>query len=91
MEERILDLQDKKRELAEQTIEGGSRKGALKLGLNEIINLFKSDGHAEARAPPGPLEDRRRLLGGAGVGEKAGGVLRKKAAREESAAYGRRW
>ncbi|KAG6005171.1 hypothetical protein E4U21_000363 [Claviceps maximensis] len=95
VEERILDLQNKKRELAEQTIEGGARKEALKLGLNEIINLFKSDGHQDARAPPpGPLEDRRRLIGGrigSGSGRGQEGVVRKKAAREESAAFGRRW
>ncbi|KAG5968094.1 hypothetical protein E4U58_002001 [Claviceps cyperi] len=89
VEERILDLQNKKRELAEQTIEGGARKENFKLGLNEIINLFKSDGHHDARAPPpGPLEDRQRLMGGR---MQEGGVLKKKAAREESAVFGRRW
>ncbi|KAG6025632.1 hypothetical protein E4U19_003079 [Claviceps sp. Clav32 group G5] len=89
VEERILDLQNKKRELAEQTIEGGARKENFKLGINEIINLFKSDGHHDARAPPpGPLEDRQRLMGGR---MQEGGVLKKKAAREESAVFGRRW
>ena len=93
VEERILDLQNKKRELAEQTIEGGARKEALKLGLNEIINLFKSDGHHDARAPPpGPLEDRRKLIGGRGGSARGQeGVLRNKVAREESSAFGRRW
>ncbi|KAG5999180.1 hypothetical protein E4U54_002003 [Claviceps lovelessii] len=93
VEERILDLQNKKRELAEQTIEGGARKEAFKLGLNEIINLFKSDGHHDASAPPaGPLEDRQRLIGGRGASARGQeGVLRKKAAREESAMFGRRW
>ncbi|TPX18878.1 uncharacterized protein E0L32_011430 [Thyridium curvatum] len=47
VEERILELQDKKRLLAEQAIEGGMRKkNALKLGLNEILDLFKHDGAA---------------------------------------------
>ncbi|RFU73768.1 snf2 family helicase atpase [Trichoderma arundinaceum] len=41
VEEGILDLQEKKRLLAEQTIEGSSKKGALKLGLAEIIDLFR--------------------------------------------------
>ncbi|EHK44110.1 hypothetical protein TRIATDRAFT_181487, partial [Trichoderma atroviride IMI 206040] len=41
VEDGILALQEKKRLLAEQTIEGSSRKGALKLGINEIIDLFK--------------------------------------------------
>ncbi|KAG6037663.1 hypothetical protein E4U41_004889 [Claviceps citrina] len=91
VEERILDLQNRKRELAEQTIEGGARKEALKLGLNDIINLFKSDGQHEARAAAGPLEDRRRLLGPRAGQE--GGVLRKKGGegRGEGGAFARRW
>lgn len=46
VEERILELQNKKRMLAEATIEGGMRKKGkdqLKLGLQEILNLFKHD------------------------------------------------
>jgi hypothetical protein len=39
VEERILDLQEKKRELANQTIEGG-KGGAGKLGMKEILQLF---------------------------------------------------
>lgn len=42
VEERILDLQEKKRELANQTIEGG-KGGAGKLGMKEILQLFKRD------------------------------------------------
>lgn len=87
VEERILDLQNKKRELAEQTIEGGARKEALKLGLNEIINLFKSDAHNEGNAP---LEDRRRLISGPSTNPQEG-LLRKKPTRQESATFGRRW
>jgi len=48
VEERILDLQEKKRELANQTIEGG-KGGAGKLGMKEILQLFRRDAeHAPA-------------------------------------------
>lgn len=41
VEERILDLQEKKRELANATIEG--KKGGLKLTIEDMVNLFKHD------------------------------------------------
>jgi hypothetical protein len=50
VEERILDLQEKKRELANQTIEGG-KGGAGKLGMKEILQLFRRDAE---RTPPLP-------------------------------------
>ncbi|KAH8684888.1 SNF2 family N-terminal domain-containing protein [Tricladium varicosporioides] len=50
VEERILDLQEKKRELAKQTIEGG-KGGAGKLGMKEILQLFRRDAE---HAPPAP-------------------------------------
>jgi len=50
VEERILDLQEKKRELANQTIEGG-KGGAGKLGMKEILQLFRRDAE---HAPPHP-------------------------------------
>ncbi|KAI6523682.1 hypothetical protein MCOR05_009996 [Pyricularia oryzae] len=44
VEERILELQNKKRMLAEQAIEGGmKKKDALKLGLQEMLALFTRD------------------------------------------------
>jgi hypothetical protein len=49
VEERILDLQEKKRELANQTIEGG-KGGHGKLGMKEILQLFRRDAeHAPSR------------------------------------------
>ncbi|APA15699.1 hypothetical protein sscle_15g104690 [Sclerotinia sclerotiorum 1980 UF-70] len=48
VEERILLLQEKKRELANQTIEGG-KGGAGKLGMKEILQLFRRDAE---QAPP---------------------------------------
>lgn len=57
VEERILDLQEKKRELANQTIEGG-KGGAGKLGMKEILQLFRRDAE---HAPPLPSEARYDL------------------------------
>ncbi|CZS96469.1 related to RIS1-similarity to RAD5 protein [Rhynchosporium graminicola] len=48
VEQRILELQEKKRELANQTIEGG-KGGAGKLGMKEILQLFRRD--AESAGP----------------------------------------
>jgi hypothetical protein len=42
VEERILALQEKKRELANQTIEGAN-SNVGKLGMQEIMNLFRGD------------------------------------------------
>ncbi|SMR50890.1 unnamed protein product [Zymoseptoria tritici ST99CH_1E4] len=53
VEERILELQEKKRELANAAIEGG--KGMGKLSMQDILGLFKRDAeHGEHSA-----EDRR--------------------------------
>jgi hypothetical protein len=71
--------------LAEQTIEGGAKKEALKLGINEIVDLFKPGSHHE-EVPPGLLDERRTAARAPG-----GGLLRKKPVREESAVFGRRW
>ncbi|KJZ73193.1 hypothetical protein HIM_07390 [Hirsutella minnesotensis 3608] len=94
VEERIIELQDKKRLLAEQTIEGGAKKGALKLGLNEIIDLFKTGtgygGGASA-------DDSNAWYSQEAVDEQqraraAMNMMRnRKPARQESAVYGRRW
>ncbi|KAL5350791.1 hypothetical protein ACLOAV_004362 [Pseudogymnoascus australis] len=50
VEERILELQEKKRELANQAIEGGKNGGVGKLGMKEIMQLFRRD--AEYTEPP---------------------------------------
>lgn len=64
VEERILDLQEKKRELAKQTIEGGKQGGIGKLGMKEILSLFKRD--AEQSHPVRPdqlnLHTKPRIL-----------------------------
>ncbi|KAF4122697.1 Superfamily II DNA or RNA helicase, SNF2 family [Geosmithia morbida] len=106
IEERILALQDKKRELAEQAIEGGMRKGAFKLGINEIIDLFKP-GAAHVGGPdPVPVPDpvphhavdqttsRPGGSGGSSNTSRSGsGLVRKNHGiqRQESEVFGRRW
>ncbi|KAJ8063095.1 hypothetical protein OCU04_008338 [Sclerotinia nivalis] len=62
VEERILLLQEKKRELANQTIEGG-KGGAGKLGMKEILQLFRRDAeHAPRAAGAYDLGAKPRIL-----------------------------
>lgn len=83
VEEKILALQDKKRELAEQAIEGGMKKGALKLGLNEIIELFKPSHHGT---------HDQAYVSGADLGKRDTGMMKPSGVkRQESEVYGRRW
>ena len=97
VEERILELQNKKRLLAEATIEGGMRKkdkNALKLGLNEILELFKheSRGGDAYDAGSSQFSDPRTAAEGLGAMMRgAGGKKRSPVSREESSVYGRRW
>ncbi|EKD15197.1 uncharacterized protein L3040_001566 [Drepanopeziza brunnea f. sp. 'multigermtubi'] len=107
VEERILDLQEKKRELANQTIEGG-KGGAGKLGMTEILQLFRRD--AENTAPHFPT-DRKYDLGAkprilkefptvsspgssrdvTAAREKTSKARTSATASKEDAVYGRRW
>jgi hypothetical protein len=103
VEERILDLQEKKRELAKQTIEGGKQGGIGKLGMKEILSLFKRD--AEHSHPVRPdqlnLHTKPRILKEMGVTSstndhsisrerKATPPVRSGTAKENEV-YGRRW
>lgn len=54
VEERILELQEKKRLLAAAAIESGAKKEGLKLGLNEMLELFK---HMGSGAGGGKTDD----------------------------------
>ncbi|KAK0640974.1 SNF2 family N-terminal domain-containing protein [Cercophora newfieldiana] len=91
VEARILELQNKKRLLAEATIEGGMRKrdkNALKLGLKEILDLFKHDVarrgiEGEDLVDPRVVAQDLREVMGLGGGQKKG--------RKEHEVYGRRW
>ncbi|KAL7951649.1 SNF2 family N-terminal domain-containing protein [Trichoderma barbatum] len=94
VEEGILELQEKKRLLAEQTIEGSSKKGALKLGLNEILDLFKPihtsrfQDNAHAEHDEAAEDERKRARDAMAFMQK---TKQKKVQRQEDSAYGRRW
>ncbi|KAI1741614.1 hypothetical protein F4680DRAFT_414540 [Xylaria scruposa] len=49
VEERILELQEKKRLLSVAAIESGAKKESLKLGLQEMLELFKHIGSGAGR------------------------------------------
>ncbi|KAI4169725.1 MAG: hypothetical protein LQ343_005466 [Gyalolechia ehrenbergii] len=76
VESRILDLQERKRELAKQAIEaGGNKAAAAKLSMKDILNLFKRDAEHEYRHDDGVVGGMKEggggLLGGGGWGSKA--------------------
>lgn len=94
VEERILDLQEKKRQLADATIEG--KTAAAKLTMEDMLKLFRHDAES-AHAVDGiglELGPRQRVLAENGRREHHGdnvrlsGETQKKA---EHAVYGRRW
>ena len=107
VEERILDLQEKKRELANQTIEGG-KGGAGKLGMKEILQLFRRDAE---HAPPTTFDAGKYDLGKqprilkepssivtsgtssreTSVPRKISPTFAKPAGVKEDSVYGRRW
>jgi SNF2 family DNA or RNA helicase len=99
VEERIIELQEKKRRLAEMTVEGGMKKkdkNALKLGLKEILDLFKHDSRHDY--DPAYVDDvrgaRRNPSNNRAVVEDVRsmvGLTRRPPQREESQIYGRRW
>ncbi|KIW24765.1 uncharacterized protein PV07_10458 [Cladophialophora immunda] len=47
VEERILELQEKKRELAKATIEGQGKKGAMRLNMQDMLKLFGREAESE--------------------------------------------
>ena len=74
VEERILALQEKKRELASQAIEGGAKGGAGKLGMNEILQLFRRDAEFVAPDPrDGAPSYTTYPVGGVLQGREGGG------------------
>ncbi|AEO59014.1 hypothetical protein MYCTH_2306885 [Thermothelomyces thermophilus ATCC 42464] len=94
VEERILELQEKKRRLAEATIEGGAGakgKSQLKLGLQEILELFKHD----PRTSLGTGDDDYRFSNSRAVVEDIAHMIRRgrkgPKKRKEHEIYGRRW
>ncbi|KAI0836373.1 SNF2 family N-terminal domain-containing protein [Hypoxylon sp. FL0890] len=98
VEERILELQEKKRLLAETAIEGGARKESLKLGLKEMMDLFKHVGRATRRLDEGEFDGdetfnsvvRQDVVASlASMRSKNSQGLKKSG--NESSIYGRRW
>lgn len=90
VEERIIDLQEKKRLLAQQAIESGAKKDALKLGLAELVNLFKPGEHYAA----GGDVNLESAEGERSKAKAAMDFLSRKTnanKRPESSVYGRRW
>ncbi|KAI9657815.1 MAG: hypothetical protein M1831_004051 [Alyxoria varia] len=83
VEERILGLQEKKRELARMAIEGGaaaggSNDGVGKLSMKDIVNLFKGDGYTDGSGRvygDAPVGAAAAGGGGGGGGGRGGGVL----------------
>ena len=90
VEERILDLQEKKRTLAEQAIEGGMRKDAFKLGVKEMLDLFRHGGERLAGDVAGSDNDGEAELRRAASGMEVL-VRREKKKPVVSDAYARRW
>lgn len=88
VEERILQLQEKKRLLAEQAIEGGMKKNAFKLGLAEMLDLFKHGGSKDYSGEYEAKEGDRGSDGGSRLLEAG---KRPSVKRQESDVFGRRW
>ncbi|EGO54104.1 hypothetical protein NEUTE1DRAFT_87171 [Neurospora tetrasperma FGSC 2508] len=110
VEARILELQEKKRLLAQTAVEGSTERGnkkkkgqGLKLGLQEILDLFKHDGSDSSSRAAVYGADH----GGSGNGEEnaaaaaaagrtparrtAGAAANHTGARREHEVFGRRW
>jgi len=79
VEERILLLQEKKRELAKAAIEGGGMKGGAKLTMTDIMGLFRREAEADGRHEDekvnrlgsqraGLLDERERVVSGGSHG-----------------------
>ncbi|ORY08446.1 SNF2 family N-terminal domain-domain-containing protein [Clohesyomyces aquaticus] len=99
VEERILELQDAKRKLAEAAIEGGKAIG--KLGMDDILKLFNRNaeyevGNVDDGSERAIFETRRVLEGGGGVSTEEGERRRKAGStglgfkRVEDSVWGRR-
>lgn len=97
VEERILDLQERKRELANITIEG--KTAATKLTMNDMMALFGRD--AESRyadrqddpsfKQPSVLVQATEEIGIMRRQPGSRGQQEKRPARPEDSVYGRRW
>lgn len=90
VEARILELQEKKRLLAATTIEGGAKKESLKLGLKEMLDLFKHMGSGRTRDDHDSADDS--VVSVRNNESMASNKSRSKPkGNQESAVWGRRW
>ena len=100
VEERILELQEKKRELAKATIEGQKGMKAGALNMAEMLKLFKHDDTKDPKLDMIGMKDGRSLLDrdsertdkGEDIGRSMSRVGAKNTVkRTEDPVYGRRW
>lgn len=78
VEERILELQEKKRELANQAIEGGAKANVGKLGMKEILQLFRRDAEYAPQNPSAAnytMGFKSRVLAGPRSGSAGSSVV----------------
>lgn len=104
VEARILDLQEKKRALAQAAI-GGDSKAAGKLTMKDILNLFRRDAEHDTRHEVDPtLGTKTSVLataesGSSAANDRGGQSMRitppvmdtENLTRKEDPVYGRRW
>lgn len=90
VEARILELQEKKRLLAATTIEGGAKKESLKLGLKEMLDLFKHMGSGRTRDDHDSADEDDSVVSVRNIEGMVSNKSRPKG-KQESAVYGRRW
>ena len=104
VEERIVALQERKRDLADKALESGGAKGGVKLTLQDMLRLFRHDAEGEHRVDMHPVGGGRGtggLLtatnnvgsGGAAAPGAGSATHRPRPAekRKEHEVYGRRW
>ena len=105
VEARILELQEKKRALANAAI-GGDGKAAGRLSMKDILNLFRRDAEYDGRHEvDASLGSKTRILAAAGgsnsgpLNDKGGQSMRvtppameyRGNGRKEDSIFGRRW
>lgn len=102
VEERILDLQDRKRELANLTIEG--KTAAAKLTMTDMMALFGRDAESRYAGRQGDLDLKQpgvlaqatdeigvRTMGSSNTRDRERPQTKRVPTREENSVYGRRW
>lgn len=92
VEERILALQEKKRLLARHAIEGGMKKDkdALKLSLQDLLNLFKPR-HDDEFGSQAASQDADDMTTGLADLRRKAPAERRGNRRADDGVYGRRW